>query len=151
MCIHPACDGLQSNGCTPLRQYTYRPTCNNTDHRMWDYHRPGWGTKGFSVSVRWTDGHGDYSTVIIRKDRQFYCYTQTETWVGRSVWKQCTNVFRMSSTNSSFTTKLCACVSMAFLAIGRLLLCGQYTVHLLVMLSDEGTKLVLNPLTNYTK
>jgi len=40
---------------------------------------------------------------------------------------------------------------MAFLAIGRLLLCGQYTVHLLVMLSDEGTKLVLNPLTNYTK
>ena len=33
MCKHPACDGLQSDGRTPFRQYTYRPTCNNTDNR----------------------------------------------------------------------------------------------------------------------
>jgi hypothetical protein len=138
MHIHPACVGLQSDGRTPFRQYTYRPTCNNTNHRMWDYHRPGEVGKGFSVSMRWTAGYGgttepllvgttDSSIATLRLKHKL-------CWVGPSVWKQCANVFRMSSTNSSITAKPCACVSIAFLGTGLLLVCGQYTVHLLVML-----------------
>jgi len=130
MCIHPACDALQSDGRTPFRQYTYRPTCNNTVHRMWDYHRPWWEGGGEGLFCLgavdcWLWGTTELllvgtteSSIVTLRLKHKVCF------VGGSVWKQCTNIFRISSTNSSFTTKLCACVSTAFLAMDRLLVWG---------------------------